>query len=364
MTRVIEGKIQHCGAIARRLRAGQRTLEAHRHLRMMFASSRECRAWIDDDGELLALGGVTGTLTSSRGTIWLAVSEQATKRRVAFVREAWRQLAAVTVGLNEIDTTVAVDDEVAYYFAKRLGFYLVPPLPLGDSGMLHMEFCRDMQQNPIRRVGAMDVPFIIYTAGRSRTAWLAAFLTYGDHRCHTEVALTFHHLDEIQPFFGSRTGSAETGVAPAWHILEHLVPNIRTVVVRRPTDGIISSFAQMEFARLAVIDKDKLRRIVSYTERCLAKISERPGVLTVDYEDLAKQEICKQVFEHCLPYEFDFEWWQMMSRRNIQSDALGIVRAYQQHADSVIALKREAKRTLLSLARAGAIGSFRELSNA
>jgi len=122
MTRIVEGRSYHCGAIARRLRAGQRTPEAHRHLRMMFASSRECRAWIDDDGELLALGGVIATLASSRGAIWLAVSEEATKRRVAFVREAWRQLGICTAGLNEIDAVVLHGDGAALRFARKFGF--------------------------------------------------------------------------------------------------------------------------------------------------------------------------------------------------------------------------------------------------
>ena len=122
MTRIVEGRPYHCGAIARRLRADQQTPDAHRILRMMFANSRECRAWLDDDGSLLALGGVIATLASSRGSIWLAVSEQATKRRFAFVREAWRQLAAVTRGLNEIDSFVACGDRAAMRFAKAFGF--------------------------------------------------------------------------------------------------------------------------------------------------------------------------------------------------------------------------------------------------
>jgi hypothetical protein len=91
-------------------------------MRIMFANSRECRAWIDDDGSILALGGVVATLASSRGSIWLAVSDAATKRRFAFVREAWRQLAAVTVGLTEIDSFVARGDRAAWRFATAFGF--------------------------------------------------------------------------------------------------------------------------------------------------------------------------------------------------------------------------------------------------
>ncbi len=122
MTRVVEGKAHHCGAIARRLRPDQRTPNAHRDLRIMFANSRQCRAWIDDDGSILALGGVVATLCSSSGTIWLAVSEEATKRRFAFVRETWRQLAEVAGDLDEIDALVMRGDRTAIRFAKAFGF--------------------------------------------------------------------------------------------------------------------------------------------------------------------------------------------------------------------------------------------------
>ena len=50
------------------------------------------------------------------------------------------------------------------------------------------------------------------------------------------------------------TGSAETGAAPAWQLIQHFVPGIGSVVVRRPLDDIIASFARSEVAHIASIE--------------------------------------------------------------------------------------------------------------
>lgn len=217
---------------------------------------------------------------------------------------------------------------------------------------------------PHRRVGAVDAPFIIYTAGRSRTAWLSAFLTYGDCVCHNEVAAAFRGWDEVSAFFSAGVGSAETGAAPAWRLFKHFVPNARAVVVRRDAEDIIGSFARCEISKIAIVDEEKLRKIVAYNERCLREISAQPGVLTVEFSDLEGEDACRSVFEHCLPYEFDVGWWRNLSSQNIQSDVLGIVKYYHEHIGEVSRFKRDSKRALALLARSGAIARHEDKSHA
>jgi hypothetical protein len=136
-------------------------------------------------------------------------------------------------------------------------------------------------------------------------------------------------------------------------LIEHCVPGIRSVVVRRPLDDIVTSFARSEVAHIASIDEDRLRKVIAYENRCLEKISARPGVLTVDFADLHKPEVCKAIFEHCLPYRFDEGWWLSMKDRNIQSNVTDIFRYYRDNREGVEGFKRNAKRALIALARDG-----------
>jgi hypothetical protein len=206
-----------------------------------------------------------------------------------------------------------------------------------------------------RRPGVIATPFIIYTAGRSRTAWLSAFLTYGKCVCHNEIAAGFRDWTEVVDVFSDGVGSAETAAAPAWRLFKHFVPSAKTVVVQRDVDDIVASFARHEIAEIATVDEDKLRKVVSYSNRCLQEISTQPGVLTVQFADLEREAACRQVFEHCLPYEFDRAWWRDLAAQNIQTDALSLVRYFQENFDAIEGFKRGSKRVLRELVRSGAV---------
>lgn len=355
---IVEGKAWHCGAMSRLLRAEHRSavdaldLNPHHELRACFDASAFRRAWLID-GAIAALGGVTGMMLNQTGGIWLAVASRAQQFPIAMLKEAKRQLEEILLFKSRVSTQIMRTDPASFRFARSLGFYVVHPLPFDfDEHLVQMEACGSVKQRLAKR--RSDAPFIVYTAGRSRTAWLSSFLTYGDYRCHNEVAIKFRRMSEVQRFFADdKTGSAETAAAPGWRLINHCAPSIRTVVVQRDEKDIVASFARMEIAKIAAVNEERLRKVVAYENRCLEAISAQPGTLTVRFEDLDKPSVCKAVFEHCLPYEFDFDWWEEMSRRNVQSDVLSLVRYYQDNIEDVENFKRDSKRHLIHLARSG-----------
>ena len=213
---------------------------------------------------------------------------------------------------------------------------------------------RGMVYDSCRRKGAADAPFLVFTAGRSRTAWLSAFLSYGQHKCYNEVAATFAGMNEVISFFNRGSiGSAETGAAQAWRLIKHFIPSVRFVVVTRSEDDIIASFARYEISKIARVDEVKLRKTVAYTIRCLNQITEAKGTLTVRFEDLENEDACRKVFEHCLPYEFDPKWWRKMNATNVQSNAAALVEYYQANLERVSAFKATLKQDLRILVRCG-----------
>jgi len=121
--------------MVRRLRAEQRDAIAalgvnlHRDLRSNFDMSTFSRAWLID-GELAALGGVTGPEISSSGYIWLALSGLATKFPVETVKEARRQLARVLLTKRDLVTTIIPEDKKSLRFAEWLGFDIIEPTPM------------------------------------------------------------------------------------------------------------------------------------------------------------------------------------------------------------------------------------------
>lgn len=125
---IIKAQPWHCGTILRHLRAEHReavarmSLHAHRELRDMFDQSPLKRAWAFE-GRLVALAGVSGTLLSPAGFLWLAMTEEATKHPLSVVQEAKRFIADAMVTKTELATTILGGDEAAKRLAIFLGFH-------------------------------------------------------------------------------------------------------------------------------------------------------------------------------------------------------------------------------------------------
>ena len=197
-------------------------------------------------------------------------------------------------------------------------------------------------------------PYLIFALPRSRTAWLARFLTYRNWLCLHEHAINLRSPDQIRQVLTSpRIGAVETAAGPAWRLLRHWIPNLRMAVVRRPLDETIEAMIAAGERAGATYDRDALRRVMAYGNRCLDAISEQPGTLTVQYNELAGEEACRRIFEFCLPYRFDSEWWEFMRHQHVEVDLKKFFADYWRERDKVEKFKRDCKRELIRLVRCG-----------
>jgi hypothetical protein len=194
-------------------------------------------------------------------------------------------------------------------------------------------------------------PFIIYTNGRSRTAWLSQFLSYDGWTCHHERAIYMREVADVREFFASpRTGTVETAASFGWQIVKHHVPGIRMVVVFRPVEDVVQSMLRMDVGGLFRYDEDALRGMISRCNRVLERIAAAPGVLRLDYCDLDTEEGCGRVFKACLGVDMPSDRWREFSARNIQVNAADILIYYHQNRDAVEGFKRACKRELRNIA--------------
>ncbi len=353
---VIDAKPHHVGQILRRMRAeeteaiSQIGIAVHREMRHVLGASSFARAWMID-GRLAAIGGVTGMLASSEGHLWLVLSREALRHPVAMLKEAKRQFSLAIETRRAVTTTVAVGDTAGLRFAGHFGF--VHKGIQGRPGFIEMDLGASSRR-PVRR-SADTQPFIVYALPRSRTAWLSAFLSYGGWSCFHEHASRLSSAAEIASFFSRpRTGSVETAAAPAWRLIRHFAPQIKVVVVRRSIDDVVDSLigATHDFT----YDVEQLRRTMAYGDRMLDQISALPGTLTVDWDNLVDEATCSRIFTHCLPFEFDRDWWAEMRDRNIQIDIDAMLRDAAARRPEIDLMKRSCWSELRRLRRDGSIG--------
>lgn len=159
-------------------------------------------------------------------------------------------------------------------------------------------------------------------------------------------------VSDFRAFFNTKNqGAAETGAAQGYWLIQHANPETKVVVIKRPVHECVQAILDIDVSGIAVYDKDLLTKHFQYGERMLDKISRLPGCLTIAYKDLDKQEVCKSIFEHCLPYEFDPAHWESLKDENIQVSLKEHLIYYYQHKDEINMFKKECKKELLRLRR-------------
>ncbi len=199
-------------------------------------------------------------------------------------------------------------------------------------------------------------PFIIFALPRSRTLWLSKFLSYRDWRCDHEAAMRLRSIADIRDYFSRpNRGCAETAAGPGWPLLKYYAPHVSTVVVRRPLDETVS--AMLEAGRVGGVtyDEGRLYKVMAYGNRMLDQISDQRDTLTVAYNDLKSWRTCAQIFERCLPYEFDAKWWRQLKCQNIQVNLRRYFEDYFKVRHEIEDFKSLCKRDLFRLVRSGEV---------
>jgi hypothetical protein len=188
--------------------------------------------------------------------------------------------------------------------------------------------------------------FIIYALPRSRTKWLSAFLTYGDWLCGHDELRYLRSMDDIASWFAQPcTGTVETAAAPFWRMAK----DIKTIVIRRPADEVIQSLIALGLP----FDQNALVASIRKLDHKMDQIESRVlGVVSIPYDQLKSEQVCAELFEHCLPYKHDSNRWKMMESMNLQINMGHLVRYYQAHAPQLTKLVKVVKhRTIAAMSR-------------
>lgn len=166
--------------------------------------------------------------------------------------------------------------------------------------------------------------FVILALPRSRTAWLARFLSYRDWHCGHEQLRYVRSLDDVRAWLSQpNTGTCETAAAPFWRLLLKYSPDTRIITVRRPVGEVVDSLLKAGIS----VDRATLQAGMARYDRKLDQIERRvPGVMSVTFADLAAEETCRRIFETCLPYPHDHQRWVALAGENIQISLSAMVR--------------------------------------
>lgn len=328
--------------------------DPRRTVHRAFVSSHYCRTALIDNRPV-AMWGMSGNLLSDHAMVWLVLSDEAAKLPLAVVKCARRELEIMHDMGGTLYATIGRDDEPAAIFARTLGFRPTHDASAPEGLTAYAFVGRPYRQCAVLRdADAAAPPFIIHGLGRSRTAWLAEFLTYGRWQCLHEQAIYLRRPEELSALFSRpRTGYCETAASFGWPLIVHARPDVVQVVIDRdPADAERAMIEHYNRVGLG-FDPDTLSRVFERGAKVLRRISALPNVLTIPYEALETEDGCRRIFEACLPYVWDRGWWLKMRGRRVESNLAGIVAYYQNNQEGVEGFKRLCGRELTRLMRAG-----------
>lgn len=188
--------------------------------------------------------------------------------------------------------------------------------------------------------------FIILSLPRSRSAWLAQFLSYGLFSCGHDLAAFCSSVGEWIIRFSALTGVVETGAVVGWRVLRHALPGVKVIVVRRPLREVYDSFIRLGVTN---VDQEELfRRALS-----LDTVASLPDVEVWEYSELEDEDRCAKLFEHCLGVAHNHNWWATMARQNVQIDMRERIRHLQAHQQQMRAFRQEVELLSSELAVMG-----------
>ena len=155
---IVDGRPYHCGAMSRILRLDQQKavaligMSTHHEMRKQFDQSTFRKAWLIN-GKLAAVGGITGSIISAYGRVWLALSNEAMKYPLAVGRESRRQLAEAMKTRHVLVTNVLDEDEAAKRFAVFLGFVPYDENEILPASSIHgrRDMKRKIDESPLAR---------------------------------------------------------------------------------------------------------------------------------------------------------------------------------------------------------------------
>ena len=104
---------------------------------------------------------------------------------------------------------------------------------------------------------------------------------------------------------------------------------------------------RLDMRGVCAFDRAALAREVAHLDRVLDQIERHvPDALSVQFSDLAREDACARLFEHCLPYKHDPAWWAAFAPVNLQCNMPALMRHYFAHRPQIDVAAKQTTRQM------------------
>lgn len=189
--------------------------------------------------------------------------------------------------------------------------------------------------NPTSPIVRSD-QFIVLSLPRSRSAWMAHWLSYPGKRVGHDIGIQCDSFDQfVASYRNGMDGTVETGAMIGWRLLKHELPRLKTLVVIRDPHEVLLSLAAKGVAGPAVTEE------ISARYHMLQAIATVKGVRLIDWSELSDAAAAEMIWEWLLELPFDADWYSRFQGTNIQIDFAARLQQLQQRHAALAAMKAD-----------------------
>lgn len=163
-------------------------------------------------------------------------------------------------------------------------------------------------------------PFFVTGLPRTRSAWIAAFLSTGETVCYHDLLGKIDHLDSLKEHLvDGNHGDSDSGLILAPQKIIDLFPKSKwLVIVRKPAEAMSSlrEFLHNGPWHQTLNNDGHLLRLYEAGREVLL---DNKLVHWVEFGDLNRLDVIEDIWKHLLPdVEFNEERWQILNQLNVQ----------------------------------------------
>lgn len=166
--------------------------------------------------------------------------------------------------------------------------------------------------------------FFVTGLPRSRTAWLANFLTHGNSLCFHEISRQVDGVTRMVKIFEesghSIAGTADSGFLHYHETALQLFPNAAVVIVEREPNAAANSLAK--FLRDYVETTENAGQVIRILQNKLNALKEtlRGGnVMRVPFAALNSPAVCENLWAFCTGEPFNRKRWEILNDLKIET---------------------------------------------
>lgn len=175
-----------------------------------------------------------------------------------------------------------------------------------------------------------NAPYFVTGFPRSRTAWIANFLTYGPSYCHHDalrLGTTAEFLSDVfektwaEHVAVEHVGDSDSALLAIVPQLVDQFPTARWVLIERPAEEVIRSytaaFGVKPYPQTPVLDIHQTRAMVEALQKWIDRLKNivpAGRLLVLPFSDLDLEGRALALWEWCVPgASFSYERYEMLN---------------------------------------------------